>query len=101
MATPSPPDSQLALPEDVRTRKKGIPRVIRTVADAVRLIDRDLPEELQRVPRWTFARALLLEAQRTKKKRDLACAVRQLKQALSNEGWLDAGATPSSSKLAP
>ena len=101
MAAPSPPDDQLTLPEGVRTRKKGIPRVIRTVAEAVRMIDRNLPAELQSLPRWTFARALLLEAERTKKKRDLAVAVRQLKQALGNEGWLDADAAPPSKKPTP
>ena len=83
-------DEQLALPEEVRTRKKGIRPLIHTVAEAVRLIDRDLPKDLQVLPRWTFARALLMEAKRAKKKRDLVCSVRQLKQALSNEGWLDA-----------
>jgi len=35
-----------------------------------------------------------MEAERTKKKRDIACAVRQLKQALSNEGWLDEAPQP-------
>src|SRR5687768_543466 len=29
-----------------------------------------------------------LRDQRTRKKRDVLCAVRQLRQALSNEGWL-------------
>jgi hypothetical protein len=92
MPAPSPPSLQVAFPEAVRTRKKGVPQFIRTVGDGVRLIDRSLPAELQTLPRWTFARALLVEAQRTKKKRDIACAVRQLKQALSNEGWLAADA---------
>jgi hypothetical protein len=32
---------------------------------------------------------LLLEVQRTGTKRDMKNAVRQLKQALSNEDWLD------------
>jgi hypothetical protein len=31
---------------------------------------------------------LLVEAERSKKRRDLIPAERQLKQALSNEGWL-------------
>ena len=90
MQASSPADDKLALPEDVRTRKKGIRPVIRTVAEAVRVIDRDLPPDLRKLPRWTFARALLVEAERTGKKRDLVSATRQLKQALGNEGWLDA-----------
>ena len=48
-----------------------------------------MPSELGRLPRWTFAHALLLEAERTGKSRDLKAAVRQWRQALSNEKWLD------------
>jgi hypothetical protein len=51
-------------------------------------IDLELPRELSSLPRWTFARELLVEAQRSGKKRDLTCATRPLKQALSNEDWL-------------
>jgi hypothetical protein len=56
--------------------------------EALRLIDDELPAELRALPRWTFARDLLLAATRSNKKRDLTIAVRQFKQALSNEGWL-------------
>jgi len=98
MSAPVPANFQVELPAAVLTRKKGIPRMIRTVAEGVRLIDRSLPPELRALPRWTFARALLMEAERTKKKRDIACAVRQLKQALSNEGWLDVSEAPPSTK---
>jgi hypothetical protein len=52
------------------------------------MIDSELPAELARLPRWTFARALLLEAVKTGRKRDLTAALRQVRQALSNEGWL-------------
>jgi hypothetical protein len=52
------------------------------------MIDRELPVELRRLPRWTFARALVEEARRTRRKRDLLTAARQLRQALSNEKWL-------------
>jgi hypothetical protein len=76
------------LAEEIRT-KGGVVRRARTVEEALRLIDHDLPVELRNLPRWTFARALLLEVQRTGTKRDMKNAVRQLKQALSNEDWLD------------
>lgn len=76
------------LSEEIHT-KGGVVRRPRTIEEAIRLIDQDLPVELRQLPRWTFARALLLEAQRSGTKRDMANAVRQLKQALSNEGWLD------------
>lgn len=66
----------------------GMPHTIKTVEQAVRLIDERLPAELQRLPRWRFARALLVEAIKTGKSRDVRAATRQLQQALGNEGWL-------------
>jgi hypothetical protein len=62
--------------------------MLRTPGEAIGLIDQDIPEELRILQRWTFARALLVEAERTQKKRDLKVAERQLKQALANEAWL-------------
>jgi hypothetical protein len=79
----------IEFPEEIRTQG-GIVRSARTIEQALRLIDEDLPLELRNLPRWTFARALLLEAQRTGAKKDVRIAVRQLKQALSNEKWLAA-----------
>ncbi len=62
--------------------------MVRTTTEALRLIDKELPSELRTLPRWTFARALLVAAERSGKKRDVSTAFRQLKQALANEGWL-------------
>jgi hypothetical protein len=73
---------------EIRTRAKGLRPILRTTTEAVRLIDKELPAELRGLPRWTFARALLVAAERSRKKRDVACAFRQVKQALANEGWL-------------
>ena len=84
----TPSTQALALPENIRTRAKGVRPLLRTVGEAIRLIDRELPVELRSLPRWTFARALLVHAERSRKQRDLICAARQLRQALSNEGWL-------------
>jgi hypothetical protein len=78
----------MKLPAEVRVRASGLPSVIRTV-EAIKLIDRNLPPDLARLPRWTFARALLAEAMQTGKSRDMKAAVRQLRQALQNEKWLD------------
>ena len=72
----------------MRIHAPGCRASIRNVREALLLIDNELQPELRRLPRWTFARALLDEATRTRRKRDLAAAVRQLRQALSNEGWL-------------
>jgi hypothetical protein len=88
MLAPTPSGQALALPETIHTRGKGLRPQVRTVTEAIRLIDRELPAELRSLSRWTFARALLVQAERSGKKRDLICAARQLRQALSNEGWL-------------
>lgn len=79
----------MKLPAEVRVRASGLPSVIRTVEEAIKLIDHNLPPDLARLPRWTFARALLAEAIQTGKSRDMKTAVRQLRQALQNEKWLD------------
>jgi hypothetical protein len=76
------------LPHPVHLRASGMPAIVKTVEQAIQLIDSKLPRELRQLPRWTFAHALLIEALRTNKSRDLRTAVRQLEQALSNEGWL-------------
>ena len=78
----------LALPAAIRLHAPGCRPALRTVDEAIHMIDSELPAELARLPRWTFARALLLEAAQTGRKRDLTAAVRQVRQALSNEGWL-------------
>src|SRR5882672_7021365 len=78
----------LALPAAIRLQASGCRPALRTVDEAIDLIDSELPTELRRLPRWTFARALLLEAVKTGRKRDLTAAARQVRQALSNEGWL-------------
>jgi hypothetical protein len=78
----------MQLPAHIRTKRDGLRPVVRTTREAIRFIDEELPRELRTLPRWTFARALLLTAERSSKKRDVTTAVRQFKQALSNEGWL-------------
>jgi hypothetical protein len=75
-------------PDVVRTANGRLRPAVRTVEEGLGLIDCDLPPELRALPRWTFARELLVVALRSGKKRDQAVAVRQLKQALANEGWL-------------
>jgi|HubBroStandDraft_6_1064221.scaffolds.fasta_scaffold2252759_1 hypothetical protein len=78
----------LEFPVAVAIRAPRCRPVVRNVSEALLLIDNELPAELRRLPRWTFARALLEEALSTRRKRDLTAALRQLRQALSNEGWL-------------
>jgi hypothetical protein len=76
------------LPTPIRIKRDGLRPAIRTTTEALRLIDDELPAELRGLSRWSFARALLIEAEKSSKKRDLICAARQLQQALSHEGWL-------------
>jgi hypothetical protein len=64
---------------------------IRTAEEAIKFIDRNLTGELLRLPRWTFARALFVETIRTGKSRDVTAVLRQFRQALRNERWLDDG----------
>jgi hypothetical protein len=78
----------MKLPQEVHLHAPGTRSTLKTVEHALGLIDRELPPEMARLPRWTFARALLIEAQKTGKSRDLVAAFRQLKQALTNERWL-------------
>jgi hypothetical protein len=84
-----PSGTRLELPAEVRIRAPGVRSRVKTVEQALATIDGEVSPELARLPRWTFARALLVEAQRTHKARDLNAAFRQFKQALSNEKWLD------------
>jgi hypothetical protein len=74
------------LPSEIRVEAAGLPRVLRTVEDGLSMIDA-LPPEIARLSRWTFAKALLLEALKSQKARDLKTAARQLEQAISNERW--------------
>lgn len=76
----------MKLPNEIRTRAAGHTRVMRSVEDALKLVD-NLPREMSQLPRWSFAKALLEEALRSNKSRDLNIAVRQLRQAISNEKW--------------
>jgi hypothetical protein len=77
----------MKLPVEVRIRGAGMRSVVTSVEEAIELIDKHLPDELAKLPRWTFARALLVEALRSGKSRDMKAAVRQLQQAVRNEKW--------------
>ncbi len=77
------------LPAPICVRAPTLRGKIDTVERACTFIDKNLPPDLAKLPRWTFARALFAEALKTGKSRDLNTAVRQFRQALSNEKWLD------------
>ena len=95
-ATGKPPTGQpphrsrgRKLPAPISVRAPTLRGKIDTVERACAFIDKNLPPDLAKLPRWTFARALFAEALKTGKSRDLNTAVRQFRQALSNEKWLD------------
>jgi hypothetical protein len=75
------------LPAEINVRAAGLPSILRTVEDALKMIN-DLPPEIARLPRWTFAEGLLRAALASKKSRDVKTAARQLQQAVSNEKWI-------------
>jgi hypothetical protein len=77
----------MKLPVEVRIRGAGMRSVVTSVEEAIELIDKHVPDELAKLPRWTFARALLVEDLRSGKSRDMKAAVRQLQQAVRNEKW--------------
>lgn len=74
------------LPREIRVQTAGIPGVLRTVEDALSMINL-LPPEVAQLSRGTFAKALLIEALKSQKSRDLKTATRQLEQAIRNEKW--------------
>jgi adenylate cyclase len=76
------------LPDPISVRAPALRGKIDTVERAIAFIDKNLPPEIAKLPRWTFARALMAEALKTGKSRDLKTAGRQFRQALSNEKWL-------------
>jgi hypothetical protein len=73
----------------VRVHAPGHRAAIESVKDALGFIDRHLTPEIARLPRWILAHKLFLEVERTGKSRDMNAAMRQFRQALRNERWLD------------
>lgn len=74
----------------LRLAAPGRRHALRNLGEAQRFVESELPAELGKLPRWTFASALVKHALASGKQRDLRAAERQLRQALSNEGWLKA-----------
>lgn len=74
--------------QPIRLSAPGRRGHLRNLGEAKRFVENELPAELGKLPRWTFAAALIRHAIASGKQRDLRAAERQLRQALSNEGWL-------------
>ena len=79
---------ELQLTRPVRTHRSDLPEIIRTLGDAVDMIDEHLPETLRIRPVAAgeeHARA----AAETRTAQDVETATTLLERALEEEGWLD------------
>jgi hypothetical protein len=78
---------QLARP--LRTRHCGLPALIRTLGDAIDLIDEHLPETLRFRPAWREVKEMLVTAAETRTVPAVETATTLLERVLDDEGWLD------------
>lgn len=89
------------LPAEVRVRGSGLPSVIRTVEEAIKLIDRNLRPDLARLPRWTFARALMAEVMQTRNSRDMKAAIANSGRRARTKNGLTSGCEAGRRRGAP
>jgi hypothetical protein len=80
---------ELQLARPLRTHRCGLPAVIRTLGDALDLIDEDLPETLRFRPAWREVKEMLVTAAETRTGQAVEQATTLLEHALADEGWLD------------
>ncbi len=78
---------QLARP--LRTHRCGLPEVVRTLGDAIDLIDEDLPETLRFRPAWRQVKEMLVTAAEMRTSLAVESATTLLEHVLEHEGWLD------------
>jgi hypothetical protein len=77
---------ELQLTRPVRTRRSGLPEIIRTLGDAVGMIDEHLSESLRISPVWQHVKDMLVTAAETRKGHDVETATALLERALVDEG---------------
>ncbi len=80
---------EIQLIRPLRTHRCGLPEVVRTLGDAIDLIDDDLPETLRFRPVWRHVKEMLITAAETKTGRAVETATTLLEHALKDEGWLN------------
>ena len=78
---------QLARP--LRTHRCGLPAIVRTLGEAVDLIDEDLPETLRFRPAWREVKEMLVTAAETRTGLAVETATILLEHVLEDEGWLE------------
>ena len=79
---------ELQLTRPVRTHRSDLPEIIRTLGDAVDMIDEHLPETLRIRPVWQQVKDMLVTAAETRTAQDVGAATALLERALEEEGWL-------------
>ena len=82
---------ELQLTRPVRTRHSGLPEIIRTLGDAVDMIDEHLPESLRISPVWQQVKDMLVTAAETRKGHDVETATALLKRALQDRRLVPTG----------
>ena len=79
---------ELQLTRPVHTRRSGLPETLRTLGDAVDMIDEHLPENLRRRPVWQQVKDKLVTAAERRTAQDVETATALLERALEGEGSL-------------
>jgi hypothetical protein len=79
---------ELQLTRPVRTHRSDLPEIIRTLGDAVDMIDEHLPETLRIRPVCQQVKDMLVTAAETRTAQDVETATALLERALEEEGWL-------------
>jgi len=79
---------EIQLTRPLRTHRCGLPAIVRTLGDAVDLIDEDLPETLRLRPSWQEVKEMLVIAAETRAGRAVEKATTLLERVLEDEGWL-------------
>jgi hypothetical protein len=75
---------ELQLTRPVRTHRSDLPEIIRTLGDAVDMIDEHLPETLRIRSVWQQVKDMLVTAAETRTAQDVETATALLEE----EGWL-------------
>ena len=79
---------EIQLSRPLRTHRCGLPEVVRTLGDAIDLIDENLPEALGFRPAWIEVKEMLIAAAETRTSRAVENATTLLEHVLEDEGWL-------------
>ena len=80
---------EIQLTRPLRTHRCGLPAIVRTLGDAVDLIDEDLPETLRFRFAWREVKEMLVTAAETRTSRAVEDATTLLEHILEDEGWLE------------